>query len=290
MKRMDIIFLKQFPEYTNSPRARYQFYLANWRRTLSELIDKELILADAKELKLEVAGGDVRQEMEDLFGPNIIVNLDKIGLSLDEAQKIVSGDIAIRRMMYLKVTSKALGKITPLTIRKHYDEWAQQNSRPARFKYRMLTVRDRSQAKAAELANDIYLALEGAPYDLLTEKLAPFKGSYALSEEFSHTEKEIAPQNLAALSTLESGELSKPMKQKSRDNSDVFRMFFLADKVEGSLPSLKEAEGPIREQLLDVAINEEQKQYLGKLRRHYGVTRSMLDEVLPKDYVPFTLK
>ena len=72
MKRMDLVFLKQFAEYTNSPSARHQFYMANWKRTLNELIDKELILCDAKEMKMEVASGDVRQEMERLTSSLIL--------------------------------------------------------------------------------------------------------------------------------------------------------------------------------------------------------------------------
>jgi hypothetical protein len=291
MKRMDIVFLKQFPEYTQSAKARYQFYLANWKRTLGELIDKELILADAKEMKMEVAGGDVRQEMEDMFGPNIILNLDKIGISLDEATKIVSGDIIIRRMMYLKVTAKAMGKVTPLAIRNQYDDWAKENSRPAKYRYRMISIREPAPGKGEAAAEAIWSALNGVPYAELTEKFTPFKGTATLSEEFNHTEKEIAPQNLPLIAALEPGTLSLPVKQKSRvDRSDVYRLFFLEEKSAGSIPSLKEAEGPIKEQLLDVAIGEEQKQYLQKLRRHYGVTSAQLQELIPADFVPFTLK
>ena len=61
----------------------------NWKYVLQELIDKELILGDAEEKKVAITAGDVRQEMENMFGPNIIANLDKIGLSMDEALKIV---------------------------------------------------------------------------------------------------------------------------------------------------------------------------------------------------------
>lgn len=291
MKRMDITFLRQFPEYTNSPRARYQYYLANWKRTLGELVDKELILADAKEMKLEVAGGDVRQEMEDLFGPNIILNLDKIGLSLDEATKIVSGDIAIRRMIFLKVTSKALGKVTPLAIRNHYETWSKENSRPARYRYRMLTLREKSPEAGAKKAEELYIALNQVPYEELSLKIAPFQETVSLSEEFTHLEKEIAPQNLTALSKLSSKELSTPIKQKSRsDNSEVWRLFYLADKEEESIPNLKESEAPIKEILLDISIGEEQKHYLNRLRRHYGITDTQLKELIPPDFVPFSLK
>ncbi len=48
-EKMDMLFLRRFPEYTKSKVARYQFYMANWKAILNELIEKELILADAQE-------------------------------------------------------------------------------------------------------------------------------------------------------------------------------------------------------------------------------------------------
>src|SRR5262245_8170025 len=71
MKKMDMLFYRQYPEYTAIPQARLQFYQVSWKRVLQELIDKELILADAEESKLQVSAGDIRQEMELLLGPNI---------------------------------------------------------------------------------------------------------------------------------------------------------------------------------------------------------------------------
>ena len=71
----------------------------SWKSALEEIIDKELILADAQESKIEVSSGDVRQEMERSFGPNIIANLDKAGISFEEASKIMQEEIIIRRMI-----------------------------------------------------------------------------------------------------------------------------------------------------------------------------------------------
>src|ERR1700733_15248143 len=44
MKKMDILFYRQYPQYASLVMARYQFYQANWSYVLSEMIDKELIL------------------------------------------------------------------------------------------------------------------------------------------------------------------------------------------------------------------------------------------------------
>ena len=54
MKKMDMIFLRQYPEYAEVPQARFQFYELSWKHVLEDLIDKELILADAEEAKMQV--------------------------------------------------------------------------------------------------------------------------------------------------------------------------------------------------------------------------------------------
>lgn len=293
MKRMDIIFLKQFAEYTHSVSARHQFYLANWKRTLSELVDKELILADAKESKMEVANGDVRQEMEELFGPNIIMNLDKIGLPMDEATKIVSGDIAIRRMMYIKVTAKAMGKITPQAVRAGYDRWSKENTKPTSVTYRMITIRDPNPVNGEKTAKLINEKLKSGSFDQDTLKalLAPHKEFLSLSEEFTHNEKEIAPQNREILLNLQAGATSDPVQQKSRaDNIAVWRLFVVMNKEIGGAPSYKEAEPRIKEILLDQAIGDEQKNYLTRLRKHFAVKESQIKEMIPEEFTPFSLK
>lgn len=292
MKRMDLLFLKQFPEYVSSVTARHQFYQANWKRILSELVDKELILADAKELKMEVASGEVRQEMEELFGPNIILNLDKIGLSLDEAQKIVSGDIAIRRMVFLKVTSKAMGRVTPQVLRDYYPRYAEDNSQPLVLSYRMLTVRDADPQWSEEAAKKIYeeLVVKKKPIEVVLKQFEEQKGSISLSNEFTHNEKEIAPQNKEVLSTLQAGDISPPIKQTSKDDSVVWRLFLVSKRTDAIIPTYKESESKMKEELLDVAVSVEQKSYLDRLRRHFAVKESQLKDMVPEEFTPFILK
>lgn len=292
MKRMDLLFLKQFPDYVNSVSARHQFYQANWKRILSELIDKELIIADAKEIKMEVAPGDVRQEMEELFGPNIILNLDKIGLTLDEAQKIVAGDILIRRMIFVKVTSKAMGKVTPQVLRDYYPHYAEENAQPTVLTYRMLTIRDADPAWSETAAKQIYDALvtTKTPLEEVLKQYEEQKGAISLSPEYTHHEKEIAPQNKKVLLTLQAGDISLPQKQLSRDDSVVWRLFLVSKRTEGSTPSYKDAEPKMKEELIDVAMAVEQKSYLDRLRRHFAVKESQLKDMVPEEFTPFTLK
>lgn len=292
MKRMDLLFLKQFPEYTSSVNARHQFYQVSWKRILSELIDKELILADAKETKMEVANGDVRQEMEELFGPNIILSLDKIGQTLEDATKIIAGDILLRRMVFLKVTSKAMTKVTPQVLREYYTHYAIENREPTVLTYRMLTLRDADPAWAETKSKQIYeqLAHQKVPADDILKQLEEDKGAISLTKEFTHNEKEIAPQNKEVLLTLQEGEISLPQKQTTREGNVVYRIFLVSKRVEGHTPSYQEAEQKMKEELLDVAMSVEQKNYLDRLRRHFAVKESQLKDMVPEEFAPFTLR
>ena len=59
VKKMDLAFYKQYPQYASSNMARFQFYQQGWSYVLDDLITEELILADAKESHIEVSAGDL---------------------------------------------------------------------------------------------------------------------------------------------------------------------------------------------------------------------------------------
>jgi len=297
MKKMDMHFYKMYPQYTSSAMARFQFYQMSWKSVLSELIDKELIIADATENKLVISSGDVRQELENLFGPNIIVNLDKVGLTFDEAWKMVQDDITLKRMIYVRVHSKALRKVTPKDVREAYEEYAKNNIKNDEWHYQVVSIRNPDPAKGAETAQ--------FAFHLLTDKKVPLKDLPAhittfadwssktklnVSEEFNHTEKDLAPNYKEYLSQLAANTYSQPIAQVSRkDNSTVCRIFYLKEMVPGGVVPFNEVENKLKEQLLDEVIDKETADYLKKMRRHYNVQESDLKE-LTGSFEPFVLK
>ena len=298
MKKMDIHFYRQFPQYTSSVPARFQFYQTNWKQVIQETIDKELLLADAEENKLPVSNGDIRQEMENMFGPNIIANLDKINLSFDEAWSIIKGDIIIRRMLFYRVNAKAMRQVTPQKIREVYDQFAKENPREEQWRYYVISIRDKDAERGAEAAKFTHQLLEdeAAPIDQLASK-AKLEGHFDegtlvnTSEELRHTEKEMSANYKSILSQLKSGQNSPPVVQKSRsDNSTVYRIFHLKEKIPAGVIALSEVEGRLKEKLLDEAISIETDAYLKKLRQHYHVQESQLKDMTDDDFQPFSMK
>jgi antitoxin component of RelBE/YafQ-DinJ toxin-antitoxin module len=299
MKKMDLLFYRQFPQYTNSSMARYQFYLANWQGVLSELIDRELIMADAAESKLTVSPGDVRQEMETMFGPNIIENLDKVGLTFEEAYQMVLSDITLKRMMYFRVQSKAINQTTPQKILDYYDKIAKDNIRDNEWIYRVITVRHKDPTKAAETANTVKNLLDEDKVSFadLPQKLkelipeSPKQPAVTVSEEYHTNEKELSDAFKTNLEALQPDSFSMPLPQKSRsDNSTVVRIFYLKEIKPGGVIPFKELEAKIKQILFEEAMEKESKTYLTKLRQHFDAQEGQIQELIDSDYQPFVLK
>lgn len=296
MKKLDVLFYREFPQYTSSKVARFQFYQANWKSVLQELIDKELILADAEENKLPISNGDVRQEMEQLFGPNIIANLDKAGLTFDDAWKIVQGDITIRRMMYMRVNSKAIRDVTPQNVWDTYEEHVKQIVRPDEWTYRVISIRAKNQEDGAVAANLAYTLLtdHSTTLEQLPAALKALPNAkdvqVNVSEEFHHMDKEVSDNYKASLSKLENKQYSSPIAQKSRDNSTVFRIFFLDEHFVGGPISFQEAEPRVKDKLIEMAIGKETEAYLNKLRKHFALHQDEIAQLTASDFQPFVLK
>lgn len=297
MKKMDIIFLKQFPEYASSPQARLQYYQINWRHVLQELIDKELILADAMENKIPLSSGDVRQEMESLFGPNIIANLDKIGLSFDEAFKIVQGDLTLKRMMMIRVNSKAMRSITPLVIREAYEDFAKKNPRKETWNYQVITVRGKDSTASAEIVQTAYKMLteEDVAIHELKEKLKDRqlleKINVSVTDPLFHTESDVTNIIKDHIQDLEPQTFSKPFAQVSRsDKTTIFRIIFLKEKVPAGNIPYSEIENQIKDSLFEKAMTQESESYLKRLRKHHAIHETYIDDMVPSDFQPFKMR
>lgn len=297
MKKLDVVFYKQFPEYADSAETKYQFYQYNWKVTLRDLVDKELILSDAEEVKLPVTAGDIRQEMETLFGPNIISNLDKLGMSYEEAYEIVQGDLTIKRMMGARVSNKAQRKITPQAILRSYEEFAKDNIRPAEWDYRIFSIRHKDPTRAAEIANASYRILteERIPLDEMEEHLKKIglvdrNTKINVSKTLHHDENEVSDAYKSALTGLRDNTYSEPQVHKVRSSQEkIVRIFHVEKFIEGGPVPFAEVETKLINELRNKAMEEETDAYLTHLRTHFHVDEKEIISSLPDDFEPFTL-
>ncbi|MFA6914839.1 MAG: peptidylprolyl isomerase [Parachlamydiales bacterium] len=293
VKKLDMVFYRQFPQFKDLIEAKYQFYTINWKYVMNDLVEKELVLADGEENNIKVTTGEIRQELETLFGPNIVANLDELGLTYDEAWNMVKGDLTIRRVMSARINPKAIRAMTPQAVRKAYEAHAAENILPEKWTYRVISFRDKDTTNSAEAANLAhYLLTDGqVPFnDLVAEltKRGLQKGTnVSISEEFSHTPKEVSELYRGSLISLEQGTYSVPIAQKSKAGGGaVVRLFYMKEKKPAGAEPLDKVEVTLKEKIFSQVSGVETEAYFTKLRKNFSVqTYINADE-----YQPFTLQ
>lgn len=284
-KKMDLAFHKNYPQLEHSAQARFQFYESTWRHVLMEMIDHQLLLTEAESKQIPLNDGEVREEMETRFGPNIMITLDKIGLSYDEAWKIVKEEMIVQRMTWWFIHSKAVSQVTPQDIRQAFRIHLKENPAFEELKYRVISVRGENAQERANKIHNVLIEQKLSPEFSLT-LLQEIDPSVQLSSEFSVTDKELSDAHKAALSPLSPGSYSKPIVQKSKaDNKLVARIFYLSEKTNHPAPQFEHLVFNLRNDLIQKAVAQESNAYLEKLRKNHPFY-----ENIPKDFHPFSLQ
>lgn len=295
VKKMDLLFYRQFPEYAAMPELRFQYYQVNWKPILSSVIDDHLILADAKEKKVEVSDGDIRETMESLFGPEVVVNLDKLGMTYEEARELIKTELTVRKMMGAMVRSRAACDVQPKEVKKLFEKMAKTAPLDEKWVYRMLTIQTQDEEKGKSLASKALemLSHQQVAFEHLPDALEK-EGEgcqIRLSEEFKRNDRELSLQHKQVLASMAMGACSAPVMQTSKkDGTHIVRLFHLKEKEKGKELTLNEMEEKLHAELMEKAVAKYNQVYIDKLRKHYGVTESYLETMIPDDFQPFALK
>lgn len=298
IKKMNIFVHQYAPDLFDSKVSLYQFYFNSWRSTLDELINNELILLEATEKEVKVSDGDVREEMEERFGPNIMTKLDKLGLQYEEARQIVQVDLKVRQLMWYKVHAKAKQTITPSVVKSAFKQHLAQNPPLEEWDYQVLSIRGKNGSFCEDLAKSASTLLREEAYDLQTtasklkevDNLESKKISINVSEEFHADSKSISDQHRKVLETLAQRSFSAPTLQKSRvDNSSVYRIFYLKSYTKKEAPQFNDMFENLENDLLGKASDIEKKRYIKLLEKKFNFNRNVVSESLPDNYVPFAL-
>lgn len=297
VRKLDLLFYQRYPQYADSSIARKQFYDLGWKQVLEELIDQELLLAEAEQMKIEVSKGAIRKEMLKVFGPHVVANLQKIGMNYQDACQAIKNDLTIQQIMMMKVHAKAQRRMTPKAIQTAYDEYREKNPPVFSLAYRIISIRHRNEDEAIGIATNLVSRLkEGVSYQTCQdEHFSNTPNSSTMQVRFSalqeQEEQEIGESYRTILATLEPGECSNPILQKKRSSDGaVVRVFLLENRKEKEGSSLADKEPELRQKLMAVAVEEETIAYLTGLRRKYGLQQKQIYEKLPDDFVPFEIQ
>jgi hypothetical protein len=298
MKKMDLFLQRYYPQFAHSKAARFQYYSSQWRDTLTQMIDQELIQADAEHIELKVADAEVREEMLERFGPTIMQTLDQIGMTYEEARKMIFAEMVVQRMMWYRVNSKALNSVNPQDIKGAYKRYCDKNPPLEEWEYQVLSLRSVNQSISELLAQKASDLLHSAHTDLATISEQIKTGStednpvtITLSPELKVDEKSVAQSHKDVLKTLLPGSFSEPIAQVSRaDQSTVYRIFYLKNHSKKETPPFTKLADQLKEELLQEAATKENVQYIAKLRERLGYDEKHMMELLPSDFQPFVLR
>lgn len=296
--KLDVVFYRDFPQYANEVEARCMFYQMHWRTVLQDMIDAELILSDAEEKKVEISDGDIREELEAMFGPNVLANLDQLGMTFDEAKDFVRKDLTVKRMLAILVRSKAMQQVTPTAVRQAYREYQEATAKQALWKYQVMTLQADTPDAPALLASTVQALFEGgkggfAPLvaALESEPLKETFPSFRVSSTYERTEEDLAATYRSILSAIPVGGYSAPIESVDpKSGALAYKIFHLVSHEAPEYVSLDKAEPKLREILLARGVEKGTQEYLARLRRQYGISDTYIAEIFPKDFEPFVLK
>ncbi len=294
MKRMDMFLQKHYPHLAHSKIARFQFYSGQWRDYLAQMIDQELILADAEHLELKITEAEVREEILNRFGPNTMPILDKMGLNYEEAKAMIHDEMLVQRMMWFRVNSKVLNSVNSQDIKEAYKQYCAKNPELEEWHYQVLSIRSPQKEASELLAKRAFELLQSnLELSAISEQLSAPDETVAItvSPDMQADEKSISSAHKEVLKHLSENSFSEPIAQVSRvDNSVVYRIFHLKKHSKRKLPAFEKIAEDLKEQLLQEAANKENTQYISKLRSRLGYDEKHMLETLPKEFQPFALK
>lgn len=297
MKKMDVFLAKSYPEEAKFNVQRYQFFTQNWRHVLNQLIDNELILADAEKLQLKIPDAKIREIIHERFGPNVMESLDTLGLTLDEAWQMIYTEMAVQQVSWFRIYKKSQDRIGPQDVKTSYKEYLTQNPPKEDWKYQILSIRAKTEKLGSIYAQKAHAIIRNdpIPFEILAKQLTEENGidpdiTINVSEEYDVEGKDLSSSHKAVLLNLFPGSYSEPISQVSRhDNSIVHRIFFLKEHTTTPQPTFDSMFEKILDDLVQKEISKEFPPYLSKLRKKFNFDETSL-EFIPKDFEPFSLQ
>ncbi len=302
MKKMSIQFYLNYPHLLDSELSRFQFYKAVWRDQLDKIIDDDLIAIDADLNSVTINDGEVRQELEKRFGPQIILTLEKIGLTYDEAWNMVKNETLAQHMLYRHLYFKGICNssgvnVSPNDLLTAFHEYMHENKKPDHWKYHIISFTGPNALENVRSSQSVIDQLQGAKnFSTLSMKLKDAISNFdekniTISDEIDLASNQILESHRNILLSLDTHNLSEPLEETSRvNNQPVYRVFYLSSYSPGGEVSLSEVEQELMRQLRNQKHSSEQMSYVTSLRERYGLTKEAINDSLPQDFEPFQIR
>ncbi len=286
LKKMEQYAEANYPELKKDPYALFHFLSNNWRPFLTQLVDQSLILADAEHVEIKISPAEIREALHQNFGPKISENLSTQGLSFDDAWQMTYADLAIQRMSWFRLQSKAMASVGPSDIRKAYQTYLQASPSKETWEYQVLSLTSPSPEGSKWWAEQTLSWIDSfhfSPEELLAylqsyEKTENAQLQYTLSKRYTSEGRSLSNQYLQSLRPLKEGEWSSPIQIKTKDpTKSPYKLLYLHKYTVTPPASFEEMAPKLHNELLSKALRAEQPAYLKKLRANFHVKEYTTD-------------
>ncbi|MBM3200956.1 MAG: hypothetical protein FJZ56_00940 [Chlamydiae bacterium] len=296
VKDMDKKMADVAPEALLSPVSRVQFYSANWKHALDQMVQNSLIIKEGEDLGIKISDAQLYEEVDNQFGPNVMQTLNERGLTYEEAKKEVYETIVLNYMQWIRIHQKASQNITPEKMQTAYANYLKEHPPIETFSYQIVSVRsdkDPYEALAERISPFLHNSnIEDVDGLIAKLKQGPLENStIQVSKPFNLNAKEMSSEHISILSTLAAKSCSEPKVQYSRkDGSMLMRIFYLIDHQKDEPPSFEQLENYLKGQLNQQEIQKAQSEYISKLKKRYHCDKADFYRMIPENYQPFSLE
>lgn len=294
VKRMDLFLQKNYPHLCDSKIARYQFFSSHWKEYLNQIIDTELMLIDAEKLEIKIPESEIREEILNRFGPNVMPTLDKLDVTYEEAKQLIHDEFVVQRISWFRVNSKALSQVNSQDVKVAYKNYIEKNPQSDEWEYQVLSIRSSDPTINAQITTEVSELIPtcSSLADLSSKLQEKHKElSISLSSDIQASEQSLADSHRTILKTLTPSHYSPPIAQVSRtDGSTVHRVFFLKSHKIKTVPPFEKLADQLKNELLQEIASKENERYLRKLKQKLGFDEKHTWDQIPADFQPFSLR
>lgn len=236
------------------------------RELLDKMIEELLLGQRIRELKLTVAPEEIDAAIDDILKQNKITReqlkqaLSQQGIDFTAYRETLSKQILRFKLMGREVQAKV--EVTNREIRSYFDAHAEDYQRPPEVRIEHFTLKDEG-ADARQIIAAVRTRLDaGEP---LPQVLASFTGDERVigGEMGSFTERELAPEFVAAIKDLPDGAVSPIVAQ-----NEMLHLLIVAERIPGGVTPLEEVKDSIEARLQDEKSQARFKEWITELKKN----------------------
>ena len=273
LRQRAVPFLPQVAEAPTEPE-RMSRLKDLYDELLTYLIDEQLVRQLATSSGVRVTDADVDSAIENLRLQNNMTEeqfqeaLDAQGFTMTQYRKDLKRQLTRLKVVNERVRSRV--NVTEEEVRARYEQRARGEGNAVRFHVSHLVVPVTEEASAIQVAAKRQEALT------VRETLTPENFSARAAEmnggDLGWLTQGDLPEDLErAILPLDAGEISDPVR-----GAKGFHIFFLEERQVGNdFPSYDEMKEELFREMLDTAMNRQEKIFLDEIRRKAVINRML---------------